>query len=77
MAPAHEIDQAWRVIYRDNRITIGTDPNHILPGQTLQIPRTLAAASSRGWALLPWLVVPPGALTQHHLLKGQTGSMDP
>jgi LysM domain len=60
-AAAPEIDQAWRMIYRDNRATIGTDPNRIVPGQLLRIPRTLLDAPSRAW--IPWLFAPPGALT--------------
>jgi LysM repeat protein len=60
-ATNHEIDQAWRVIYRDNHTTIGADPNRIIPGQVLRIPRTLEATPSRGW-MLPWLVAAPGAL---------------
>ena len=61
-ATAHEIDQTWRVIYRDNHTTIGADPNRLVPGQVLRIPRTRESALSRGWVLLPWLVVTPGAL---------------
>ena len=56
-----EIDQAWRMIYRDNRATIGADPDRLVPGQMLRIPRTLVAAPSQAW--MPWLLAPPGALT--------------
>jgi len=33
-------DQCWPAIYRANRDVIGSDPNHIVPGQRLYIPRT-------------------------------------
>ena len=49
------------MIYRDNRATIGTDPNRLVPEQMLRIPRTLVAAPSQAW--MPWLLAPPGALT--------------
>jgi nucleoid-associated protein YgaU len=62
-ATAHEIGQIWQVIYRDNRTTIGTNPNHLVPGQVLRIPSTGESALSQGWVLLPWLVVAPGTLT--------------
>jgi hypothetical protein len=62
-ATAQEIDHAWRVIYRENHATIGADPNHIVPGQGFRMPRSLQAALSRGWVLVPWLVVAPGTLT--------------
>jgi hypothetical protein len=37
-AAAQKIDQTWRIIYRDNRSTIGADPNRIFPGQVLPHP---------------------------------------
>ena len=62
-ATAHEIEQTWRVIYRDNYTTIGANPNRLVPGQVLRIPSTRESALSQGWVLLPWLVVSPGTLT--------------
>ena len=44
-ATAHEIDEGWRVIYRDNRAIIGDDPDRIVPGQILHIPRTPRGSS--------------------------------
>jgi LysM repeat protein len=43
-ATAQKIDQAWRIIYRDNHSTIGADPNRIFPGEMLRIPIPLEAA---------------------------------
>ena len=34
-----EIAARWRAIYRLNRTLIGADPNLILPGQRLVLPR--------------------------------------
>ena len=62
-ATDHEIEQIWQLIYRDNRTTIGTNPNRLVPGQVLRIPSTGESALSQGWVLLPWLVVGPGILT--------------
>lgn len=36
-ATTREINQTWRVIYRDNRVTVGADPDRIVPGQELRI----------------------------------------
>lgn len=34
------VDECWPVIYTANREVIGTDPNHIEPGQRLDLPKT-------------------------------------
>lgn len=60
---SREIARTWQLIYRDNHATIGTDPNHLVPGQVLHIPSTRESALSQGWVLLPWLVAAPGTLT--------------
>jgi Tfp pilus assembly protein FimV len=62
-ATTREINQGWRIIYRDNHVTIGTNPNRIAPGQKLRIPHPLKPGLSRELVLLPWLVVLPGILT--------------
>lgn len=62
-ATAREINQTWQLIYRDNRTTIGANPNRLVPGQVLRIPSTGESALSQGWVLLPWLVAVPGTLT--------------
>jgi len=62
-ATAHEIDQTSQVIYRDNRTTIGANPNRLVPGQVLRIPNTGESGLSQGWVPLPWLVVAPGTLS--------------
>ncbi len=36
-----DIDRLWRQIYSMNRGVIGADPNHIEPGMTLALPRSL------------------------------------
>lgn len=38
-ATAAEVDARWRDIYRVNRAVIGGDPDLILPGQLLSLPR--------------------------------------
>jgi nucleoid-associated protein YgaU len=62
-ATTREINQTWRVIYRDNRVTVGADPNRIVPGQVLRVPHPVQSGFSREWVLLPWLIVLPGILT--------------
>lgn len=61
-ATPRKIDAAWEIIYRYNHSTVGADPNRIFPGQVLRIPIPLKATLSRGWVLLPWLVLTPGML---------------
>ena len=56
-ATPREVDQAWRAIYRTNRATIGSDPDHLVPGQLLHIPNSLLPASNRG-LIVPLLVSP-------------------
>ncbi|MGW0827417.1 transglycosylase family protein [Streptomyces sp. NPDC002845] len=31
------VEGGWSVLYADNRGTVGADPNHIMPGQTLEL----------------------------------------
>jgi nucleoid-associated protein YgaU len=62
-ATTGEINQTWRAIYHDNHVTVGADPNRIVPGQELRIPHPVQSGFSREWVLLPWLVVLPGILT--------------
>ena len=36
---AQRVDGYWRAIFRLNRSVIGSDPDHLLPGQVLRLPR--------------------------------------
>jgi len=36
---ARDVDAYWHTIFRTNRAVIGGDPNHVLPGQVLRLPR--------------------------------------
>lgn len=40
-ATATEIDAAWRLVYAANEVQIGPDPDFLLPGHTLTIPKEL------------------------------------
>ncbi|PZT70557.1 hypothetical protein DN402_20690 [Streptomyces sp. SW4] len=37
MADSLELSGGWRALYTANRETVGADPDHILPGQTLAV----------------------------------------
>ena len=39
--PAGEVDRAWRVLYRANHARIGPDPDLVLPGTRLVLPRSV------------------------------------
>jgi hypothetical protein len=43
-ADAPEVDRAWRRIYRANRTAVGDDPDLLLPGTTLHLPRRPVSA---------------------------------
>jgi len=45
-----EIDAGWRRIHRDNRATIGPDPDVIIPGTTLRMPTRTAGPPSHDGA---------------------------
>lgn len=36
---ARRVDDYWRAIFRLNHSVIGSDPDHLLPGQVLRLPR--------------------------------------
>jgi nucleoid-associated protein YgaU len=36
---APRIDAYWRAIFRINRAVVGRDPDHLVPGQVLKLPR--------------------------------------
>ncbi|MEU6253343.1 transglycosylase family protein [Streptomyces sp. NPDC047043] len=38
IADSLDLDGGWRALYAENKKAIGTDPNHIFAGQTLQLP---------------------------------------
>ncbi len=37
IADSLELDGGWRSLYVGNKQVVGTDPDHILPGQTLTV----------------------------------------
>ncbi|GGJ24099.1 LysM peptidoglycan-binding domain-containing protein [Streptomyces brasiliensis] len=37
IADSLEVDGGWHALYADNRDAVGSDPNHIAPGQTLEV----------------------------------------
>ncbi|MEU3979709.1 transglycosylase family protein [Streptomyces sp. NPDC026672] len=37
IADSLDLDGGWRKLYADNRAAVGVDPNHIAPGQTLEL----------------------------------------
>jgi hypothetical protein len=42
-SPDQDVAEAMRALYRANRAAIGADPDLLLPGQHLELPRTLPA----------------------------------
>lgn len=47
IASLHEVDGGWPALYEANKDAVGADPDHILPGQALDLGSDLAAEKDR------------------------------